>query len=248
MVGRLQVSNANRPGSSGTSGPRATNRQARSSSRRRSRSRSRARSSNIPAGYGGGPVSSRVNLASEGALNQTRIRARELVATIVVEAGKNQFGNLVTVGPNPTKNALNAPPQLAQMAKLFEQYSVEQWVVEWEPMVGTTTSGAVSMCVVPADNRKDPEALLDAGFIAATQPNVSSRVYAPCKLACPQAYLHAKKWWPISDVTDVQTDFGVIPAACYILVETSAPKDAGITVGRVWVNYTVHYQGFSKNK
>lgn len=218
---------------------------ARNNSRaRRRRSRSRSRNRGIPGAYTTGPRSASTNASFNMGMGRVVLEARELVATVTVAAGKNAAYALVGITASDMETCHTAP-RLIMMAAMFEQYRFMSAQIEWEPMVGTTQAGAISLAVLPSDARTAVTAVPDAATMAACQPNSTGRVYTPVKLSVPTSYLKSRPWFRMLEKdTKLPAD---IPAVGAVLVEAAAPNTGGLVTGRIWLTYKAELQGFTTN-
>lgn len=216
------------------------------SSKRRSRSRSRGRAPAPPprkrksrSRGRGQPVTqfNRPMRSGAPALGTITLRGRE-VTQGNPGAVKTAGGHTFVVNPT-IKGDGYAPSQLNGLAKLYSQVSFKSLVIEWEPMCGTTTSGAVTLAATCVNTTG--QTLTEAFALSAT-PNVTGPVWGKQRLVVPRQYLNQKRWFPIHKDTASQVDGEQAEIVIWLNVGNTTDV---VTYGRVWVSYTVEFSGFA---
>lgn len=186
-------------------------------------------------------------------MGHMRTRARELAATVVVSKtttyGYRVIDAVPSVGVEKKVAAHCIGPQAKKLSQLYEQFRLIRMVVHWESMVGTTTPGSVILAAAPKDERPEgKQPTPSAAVCAAYQPNKTGRIYENISLAVPDSFLRAKAWWPIVDKTNETALTSLTcPAQVVVWIDTNSSSTEDQTVGRVWVEYEIEFQGFAVN-
>lgn len=218
----------------------------------RRRSRSRQRQPRLV----GNPVSRTSgfrNSGSQMAMQMdgiVRFGIRELVLAVNSTASSTTTYHVFITAPVAYKRSGNVPPQLATLAKCFEQFRFVEWEVEWEPLAAATTTGSVIIGLSPCDAR-EPEGSnsATAQSIAAMQPSFTGRIYEPVRARMPRSYLHARKWYAIGpkDSTISAVDSSLLFPGVACLLVTHANTSTAAPLGNIWIRYRVELQGFAQN-
>lgn len=244
LIGQLKVSTPKQ-----TANP---NRQ-RSRSRGRARSRSRVTPATYPALAGTSANSITLNNARGRSRNRQnnnnafplgtcRIKARELCLTAKLAASTTDLPHVLMCSVNDWKDRVSyAPPQLKMMAALYDEWRPISWVYEYEPVCSVTLSGSVIMAAYAGDDKQSVD--LSETIIAACNPNVTSRVYEPCRISIPVPFMRNKNWYRVGDNT-ANIDTKEIPAlGLFFATGTSGTSE--VPLGRIWCRYEVEFQGFA---
>lgn len=259
LIGNLQLGNGGRGVSRRSrsrsrgrgSGTRATNNNnpTNNNGRRNSRTRNNSRSRNIPGAYMGGPSSSGSgnNFSARLTMGQVHTRARELAGTYTAKAGKSSGGYVIDVRVGQKGYFYSMGAQLNKLALMYEEYTFQSVKFFWEPLVGTTSAGAITIAIAPTDIRKTSttaDALTEA-IVVSTQPNKTGRIFERVAITVPNSYLHQKRWWPITN-GDQTPEVGSYPASVIFWVDHAAPAN-DTPLGKFWCEYSVTLQGMTVN-
>lgn len=217
-------------------GARAARRGAAPRGRGSTRGRGRGQTQ-IPAAYQQS-MPSRATM-SGSSLGVVTIKGRELLTTVKIPANKTSFG--ATYGINPLNDY--APPQVKAMGSLYSMYRLNWYQVEWEPICGTTTNGAVTMGVSP--NAPNAPSSVTLANTARCQPNVSGPLYTPHRISFPKNYLNEKRWYEI----EKQSSYAATedPCVLYFYMDTDSTTNER-SMGRLWANYSYVFEGFTKGE
>lgn len=213
-----------------------------SSSRRSGRSRSRSRSRS----RGGGPrnsipaaqasvQSSRGGMRQGGSFPGVTVRGHEMVRAVKVAANKSSVGDFVDINPGHT--SLGA--ELSAMAKLFTQYRVVSLDMEYEPLCGTTTNGAIIICASPSSHTEPKPSFEE---VSVCQPNKTGPLYSKMKVTVPKSFLVEKVWYDVDATTSV---FAEAPCFLQWWVDCDSSTSER-SLGRIWIRYVFEFQGFRK--
>lgn len=123
---------------------------------------------------------------------------------------------------------------MARIGTLFQQYRILEFELDYEPMCGTTTNGAITIGVY-AQGGEAKE--LNESLALTMQPNVTGPLFQRSRLALPKRYTTEKRWY----------DVGIHEAPALLLVwvncdATSTEK----TYGRIWCRYRLEFQGIGE--
>lgn len=246
QIGNLRVSRNRSRSRGASSGTTNTN----TNSRNRSRSRQRlprlvgnsiARTSGFRTGR------SQMAMQMDGIV---RFGIRELVLSVNSTASSTTTYHVFITAPVSYKRSGNVPPQLATLAKCFEQFRFVEWEVEWEPLAAATTTGSVIIGISPCDAREaEGTNSATAQSIAAMQPSYTGRVYEPVRARMPKNYLHARRWYAIGpkDATISAVDSSLLFPGVACLLVTHANNSTAAPLGNIWIRYRVELQGFANN-
>ncbi|UHK03278.1 MAG: coat protein [Hangzhou tombus-like virus 2] len=206
--------------------------QQRSRSRGRSRSRSRNRGG-MPAAQTSGPSRSTASASFTRGAHIVRVSGHEPVRKIIAKQGKTETIDFVDVNPGNTVLG----PELHALSKIFSQYRPVKLRFTYEPMVGTTVGGGVTMGLTAPNHKGNLKAFSD---IAAMQPNVSGPLYQKRSLVIPKSMLDEKRWYEI-DKEAVEND-GSPVILCWCVDSDANSSDKAY--GRLWVEYEYLFQSF----
>lgn len=207
--------------------------------RRRSRSRSRSRTRVNPPVNLPGPSITQRNTSRNTTFALGTMRLRSTGSLYVPDDIKGPVGRAFS--PYPTyKGDGWAPPELNALAKIYSQVSIKALKIRWEPMVGTTANGAITIAAT-GDNHTGT-AITEAGVLS-TSPNVTGPVWAEKTLVVPQHLLNQRKSFPVyKDVTTLNAADGV---GVVIMIWYNVPKTTDAQpYGRMWAEYEVEFSGF----
>lgn len=148
-------------------------------------------------------------------------------------------GHVFTPAP-VTSGSSWAPPELNALAKIYSQFAFRSLRLRYEPLVGTTTSGGVTIAVTADSNGSGT---LTETVVLSTSPNVTGPVWSEKSLVVPVQYLNQKKWFPIcKDQATLDAQMGYQVLIMYWLNVANTSDD--VTYGRLWLEYEVEFSGF----
>lgn len=155
-----------------------------------------------------------------------RLSKQELCGSLVVPKGAKTASGTCSIKPS-------ALAFLKTLANSFERIKWLAVQVVYKPAVGTVRDGVVT---IGADwNWSDPKTTRQD--IAAYTPTQSGSVFKEFRITLPQDRLQSRLWY---STAGTGMDSG--PAQICWAVDAYS-KDADLTVGELWVNYTVHLDG-----
>lgn len=145
----------------------------------------------------------------------------------VVFTGREVLG-AVTADPGlfPLSPFTSTCPRLRAMAALFDRCRLTQLEVAYEPVVGTTSGGAVA---VAFDGDSTSAELTDWASVSSKEPGISGPVWGRAVFNVPPHLLAMQMWSRRAD------DIGAVRTAS---IGTAAPYS-----GSVWVRYSIRFAG-----
>lgn len=159
------------------------------------------------------------------------VTKRELVLTLTLKKGLANAKGHIDVLPDSF-------PWLKKLFSSFERIRFEKLAFCYSPLVGTTYGGALTMGMDWDWSGDD----VDRSKIAAYSPSVTMPLYGTGgtrRFTLPASRLQSRSWY--APRTSVDVDKG--PGRLRWALDGTSDKDSDVTVGDVWVEYTVRLSG-----
>lgn len=175
---------------------------------------------------------SAMSISNRGLLpGQIKIAHNEMIMTITTTksgAGKAKTTSSVLLRPSAFQFAKN-------LAASFQRYRFDRLAIRYVPGVGTDKTGMISIGV----DWDITQGAKDRPAIAALTPNLCDSIHlagrAPAIMNIPASRLRGRPWYQVS-----KTDQDGSPASLHVAAETGTEE---MTVGEVWVMYTITFDG-----
>lgn len=206
------------------------------------RGRSRSRSRGGRSGRSRSASARRVLPGAVGMVEGNRVDAhcqlarKELLATVVVSAGKGSAVVKKYIGPD-TKNPTAQMPWLATLAKSFQRWRCTKARIQWQPFVGTTRDGSLAMGI---DWTNDLTTSAKVGQIVSLTPSLQTPLWESAQLVLPKAKLMSRRWYDICEDGAWSVDKFVATLAAIVQVPV---EQAEREVGALWIDYVVELEG-----
>lgn len=198
------------------------------------RGRGRSNARGMPAAV---RSTARTSTSLQGTANGTvTLSGREPIWTVTVKANKTSEN--LTVGINPLQDY--APPDVSAIGKLYQMYKPLYIRYAYEPMCGSTTSGAITMAVT--QNGSTDAGTLTQASVARCQPNCMGPLYATHKLSAPPRYLREKEWYE-TERTSSTTSATEDPIMLLVFVEADSATNDRV-FGRIYMEYSYTLSSF----
>lgn len=176
-----------------------------------------------------GPSSAGGFMASGG----FRLSKSELLGSIVVPVADKKVIKYYGIVPAEI-------PWLKTLTSSFELVVWESVRFTYRPAVAMTQAGLVTIGVEYTDSDKHKP--MDRPQTAALTPSTGGPVWKEHSVSVPKARLQARRAYPINpDVTGLTLNELYMPG--YLAVAVEAASTADLTVGEVWINYTILLSG-----
>lgn len=166
--------------------------------------------------------------SGEGSITVSR---HELLTTVTIPVTKEDAAGTVEIEPS-------AFSFLANLSKSFERYRFHKAKFYWKPAVGTVYGGMFAMGVDYDGSSGGNQTRKD---IVAYTPNQTGALWSDTQrtpMVIPTARLMSRKWL-LTSATGFDAKVGNLKWA--VSGETAAT--AAKTVGEIWVEYTIEFQG-----
>lgn len=151
--------------------------------------------------------------------------------------GEIRLSRLELVGDVPVQGGkwLLSPGSftwLSTVSKPFERFCFESLALEYRPLVGTTSAGAVTYGVAW---EKEPSSPLTRAKIAALTPVQDHPVWQSSRMPLAPKLLRSRPWFQVAQTESLDSYPGVVHANYN--ARPAAPQ------GELWVRYTIRLQG-----